>query len=78
MKVSLGKGFGIFAIMLLGSAWPALADGHDPVIKSHGYSFFGDLKYPADFKHLDYVNPNAPKGGEISQWSGGTFDSFTP
>lgn len=54
------------------------ADSHDPITISHGYSFFGDLKYPADFPHLDYVNPNAPKGGEISQWSWGTFDSFNP
>src|SRR5262245_5845413 len=29
----------------------------------HGMSAFGDLKYPADFKHFSYVNPNAPKGG---------------
>src|SRR5262249_1519877 len=33
----------------------------------HGMSAFGDLKYPADFKHFDYVNPNAPKGGLFSQ-----------
>ncbi len=33
----------------------------------HGISAFGDLKYPADFKHFDYVNPNAPKGGTFSQ-----------
>jgi microcin C transport system substrate-binding protein len=33
----------------------------------HGLSAFGDLKYPADFKHLDYVDPNAPKGGTFSQ-----------
>ena len=33
----------------------------------HGISAFGDLKYPADFKHFDYVNPNAPKGGLFSQ-----------
>ena len=33
----------------------------------HGISAFGDLKYPADFKHFDYVNPNAPKGGMFSQ-----------
>jgi microcin C transport system substrate-binding protein len=33
----------------------------------HGISTFGDLKYPADFKHFDYVNPNAPKGGIFSQ-----------
>ena len=33
----------------------------------HGISAFGDLKYPADFKHFDYVNPDAPKGGLFSQ-----------
>lgn len=43
---------------------------------SHGYSNFGELKYGPDFKHLDYVNPDAPKGGEISVWAQGTFDSF--
>ncbi len=45
----------------------------------HGISIFGDLKYPADFKHFDYVNPDAPKGGKASQiGSAGltTFDSF--
>lgn len=31
----------------------------------HGLSIFGDLKYPPDFKHFDYVNPAAPKGGII-------------
>jgi microcin C transport system substrate-binding protein len=34
--------------------------------KRHGLSAFGDLKYPADFKHFDYVNPDAPKGGRLS------------
>ena len=33
---------------------------------SHGISAFGDLKYSADFEHLDYVNPDAPKGGTLS------------
>jgi microcin C transport system substrate-binding protein len=33
----------------------------------HGMSAFGDLKYPADFEHFDYVDPNAPKGGMFSQ-----------
>jgi len=33
----------------------------------HGISAFGDLKYPPDFAHLDYVNPGAPKGGTYSQ-----------
>ncbi len=46
------------------------------IIVAHGISTFGSLKYPADFKHLDYVNPDAPKGGEISEWAPGTFDSL--
>jgi microcin C transport system substrate-binding protein len=32
----------------------------------HGMSAFGDLKYPPDFQHFDYVNPDAPKGGVFS------------
>jgi microcin C transport system substrate-binding protein len=36
-------------------------------IESHGISGFGDLKYPADFRHFAYVNPDAPKGGTFSQ-----------
>ncbi len=48
------------------------------LIKSHGISTFGNLKYPADFKNLDYVNPDAPKGGEISMSWIGTFDSMHP
>src|SRR6056297_2132405 len=56
----------------------AMADEHEKVITSHGYSFFGDLKYPADYEHFDYVNPDAPKGGEISLYAPGTFDSMNP
>src|SRR5438309_2148189 len=35
-------------------------------VERHGMSAFGDLKYPADFNHFDYVNPDAPKGGTFS------------
>jgi len=42
----------------------------------HGLSLFGDLKYPADFKRFDYVNPDAPKGGIARMISIGTFDNF--
>lgn len=57
---------------------PVFADGHQKIIKSHGISKFGNLKYPATFKHLDYVNPDAPKGGEMAIWGFGTFDSMNP
>jgi microcin C transport system substrate-binding protein len=42
----------------------------------HGLSLYGDLKYPADFKHFDYVNANAPKGGVVRMIALGTFDNF--
>ena len=48
----------------------------ESLIKAHGISNFGDLKYPPDFETLDYVNPAAPKDGEISTWAFGTFDSL--
>lgn len=48
------------------------------MIKSHGYSYFGNLSYPEDYTHFNYVNPDAPKGGEISIAVAGTFDSMNP
>ena len=42
----------------------------------HGLSLFGDLKYPAGFKHFDYVNPAAPKAGAVRLGVPGTFDNF--
>ena len=44
----------------------APASGADE-IETHGISSFGDLKYKADFHHLEYVDVNAPKGGLFSQ-----------
>jgi microcin C transport system substrate-binding protein len=42
----------------------------------HGMAMHGDPKYAADFKHFDYVNPDAPKGGTIKRSLVGSFDSF--
>ena len=56
----------------------AVLNAKQETIKTHGFNFFGELKYPADFEHLEYVNPNAPKGGEVSIWGFGTFDSVNP
>lgn len=42
----------------------------------HGLSFFGPLRYPPDFAHFDYVNPDAPKGGYVRVPELGTWDSF--
>ncbi len=64
------------SVLAIGAATLVRADSHEDVTTSHGYTNFGELKYPADMAHLDYVNPDAPKGGEISVWSQGTFDTF--
>ncbi len=45
---------------------------------THSLSLFGDVKYPADFKRFDYVNPDAPKGGAVRRIAVGTFDNFNP
>lgn len=70
-------GAGLLAMALAG--WAVAARAQDGVIQSHAITTFGDApKYPADFLHLDYVNPDAPKGGEISIWTAGGFDSLNP
>jgi len=54
----------------LGSAWAA-----------HGYALWGDLKYPPGFSQFEYVNPAAPKGGElrlVSNLRVSTFDKYNP
>ncbi|WP_093924535.1 extracellular solute-binding protein [Sulfitobacter brevis] len=69
------------ALIVAGTAlvWGAAALAQDEkIVKSHGYSFYGNLTYPADYTHFDYVNPDAPKGGEISFSALGTFDSMNP
>jgi microcin C transport system substrate-binding protein len=57
----LGLGIGALSVASLKSA--RAAEGGT---EAHGMSAFGDLKYPADFHHFDYVNPAAPKGGLFS------------
>lgn len=49
-----------------------------PVFRSHAIAMHGKPKYGPDFKHFDYANPEAPKGGEIRFAVRGAFDSFNP
>jgi len=64
--------FGMFA----GGSAQAIERGK-PV---HGLALYGAPKYPADFKHFDYVNPDAPKGGTFVKSNEAflTFDTFNP
>ena len=50
---------------------PLRADG-----AAHGLALFADLKYGADFTHFDYVNPDAPKGGDVRYATVGSFDNL--
>lgn len=59
-------------VALLLAAAPAAAEG------VHGLSLYGPPKYPADFRHFDYVDPGAPKGGEIRLSAIGGYDSLNP
>jgi microcin C transport system substrate-binding protein len=43
---------------------------------AHAYAQFGDIKYPEGFSHFSYVNPTAPKGGEIAMVSPSRASSF--
>lgn len=54
------------------------AHAQDDTITAHGIATFGDLIYGPDFRNLAYVNPDAPKGGEMSVWAFGSFDSMNP
>ncbi len=53
------------AIARLGSAAQAAEESASGPAWRHGVSLFGDLKYPPGFKQFDYVNPQAPKGGDV-------------
>ncbi len=67
--------FFAFAVTLFANDF---AQAEENIVKTHGYSYFGNLDYAADFAHFDYVNPDAPKGGELSLNTTGTFDSLNP
>ena len=67
-----------FKILIISIFLSNIGYSDDHILKSHGISTFGELKYEKNFKHLDYVNPNAPKGGEVSIWAFGSFDSMHP
>jgi len=42
----------------------------------HALSLFGEIKYPPNFPHFDYINPNAPQGGSVRELAQGTFDNL--
>lgn len=70
----LGRGL-LLAFAALSLALPAAAQDAP---WTNGISVIGKLKYPPGFKHFDYVNPDAPKRGDLKQSELGTFDNLNP
>ena len=62
-------------VMTVGALATAQAVRAEP---RHGIAMHGAPKYAPDFKHFDYVNPEAPKGGSIRLAAIGTYSSFNP
>ena len=64
--------------ILLAGLLSAPAHAEDTPRHHHALSLIGEPRYPADFKHFDYVNPDAPKGGLVRLSDVGGFDSLNP
>lgn len=59
----------------------SLGFGPAPAWAAHAYALWGEPRYPQGFTHFDYVNPQAPKGGElrlVSNLRVSTFDKYNP
>jgi microcin C transport system substrate-binding protein len=69
----------LLAILVLGYPGRAVPQPASPkVTVGHGHSMYGDLKYGPEFRHFQYVNPEAPKGGDVKLGAIGTFDTLNP
>ena len=79
MRPTLAR-FLLLLLPVLPLALPALTlpAAAQEATTSHAIILHGEPKYPADFRHFDYANPDAPKGGEVILAAIGTFDSLNP
>ena len=81
-RAATGRGIiaGVVAVALVAAAADGVLDAADtarPTV-AHGVSIYGELKYGPGFKNFDYVNPEAPKGGDVRLAAIGTFDNLNP
>src|SRR5262249_267919 len=70
-------GFCCLALIWSAGAVDATARAED-IKPVHALTMYGPPKYPATFTHFDYVNPDAPKGGDVRYGRVGSFDSLNP
>ncbi|MDH5490293.1 MAG: hypothetical protein OEX17_10260, partial [Rhodospirillaceae bacterium] len=78
MEINFKSSF-FYAMLLLafgiGCLQPQFTNAGE-IKRVHAIAMHGEPKYQSGFKHFDYVNPAAPKGGAMSQGSLGSFDSL--
>lgn len=74
MVVRVMRGLAALSVM----AALLLAGAAEANTRHHALSLLGEPKFGPDFKHFDWVNPSAPKGGTVRLWALGAFDSLNP
>jgi len=79
LRIALATSLTLASLVVAAAAQAqAQAGGQTPGPRLHGIAMHGDLKYPPDFRHFDYVDPDAVKGGTARFSALGTFDSLNP
>jgi microcin C transport system substrate-binding protein len=68
----------VFALMCMGQLATAAFAQAEPASWTHALSLLSKPKYGPDFTHFDYVNPDAPKTGQVRMGAQGGFDNFNP
>lgn len=66
------------SFFIFSKTFAASSSEDNQITISHAYALHGAPKYPENFKALDYVNPTAPKGGNIRLMATGSFDTLNP
>jgi microcin C transport system substrate-binding protein len=72
----IGTALVALATVALLLAHPGVSPAGANAVRHHALSLVGEPKFGPDFKHFDWVNPNAPKGGTVRMWDLGSFDSL--
>jgi len=76
--MAMRRWFALALVLACSALWGDAIEAQESGIKVHALTLNDAPKYGPDFKHLDYVNPDAPKGGSVNYGALGTFDSFNP
>jgi len=78
LQARFSRTFALVGAVCAALGTQSMAEGQGALIETHGYNFYNELSYLPGFSHFNYVNPDAPKGGEVSLGVVGTFDSMHP